>query len=148
MTSTCDSLPRFRSSVTETKECPRCEDTLEVTSSFHKRGVGWQTYCKDCTKEYNREHYQRQSLHDRKRRRLRQRYKLPMSVYSQMMEDQQGHCLLCHRHSEDRALVVDHCHDTGKVRGLICSQCNAGIGLLGDGRDPEIFDRAREYLTP
>ena len=130
----------------ETKECLRCLKDLEV-SLFHKRGGGWQNYCKECTKEYNREHYQRLSHHDRKRRQLRQRYKLPMSEYARMFAEQKGNCLICTRHSEDRALVVDHCHDSGKIRGLICSQCNAGIGLLGDGRDPEIFDRARQYLA-
>lgn len=50
-------------------------------------------------------------------------------------------CSICCT-SED--LVIDHCHDTGKVRGKLCRKCNSGIGLLKD--DPNLLLRARAYL--
>lgn len=41
--------------------------------------------------------------------------------------------------------VVDHCHDTGKIRGILCSQCNRGIGLLQD--NPDIMRKAADYVS-
>ncbi len=41
-------------------------------------------------------------------------------------------------------LVIDHCHSTGAIRGLLCSNCNTAIGLLSD--NPEIIRKAADYL--
>lgn len=43
-------------------------------------------------------------------------------------------------------LLIDHCHQGGHVRGLLCDQCNRGIGLLQD--DPDVLERAVAYLDP
>lgn len=57
--------------------------------------------------------------------------------YEQMVEDQQGRCAICKRHRSEfkQNLSVDHNHETGKVRGLLCAACNRGIGLMGDSAD-------------
>lgn len=60
-----------------------------------------------------------------------------------MFAEQLGLCAICHK-PEDIKLAVDHCHDTGKIRGLLCKRCNMGIGLLGDS--PEITLNATLYL--
>lgn len=41
-------------------------------------------------------------------------------------------CEVCGKAEGDRPLCMDHCHETGKLRGLLCSNCNVGIGMLGD----------------
>jgi hypothetical protein len=52
-------------------------------------------------------------------------------------------CAICG--AEDRELVVDHCHVTGRVRGRLCQNCNRGLGLLGDTLAN--INRAKEYLS-
>lgn len=63
-----------------------------------------------------------------------------------MVERQGGGCAICHRGpSKGTArLYVDHDHDTDKVRGLLCQQCNSALGLLQD--DPTIVYNAYTYL--
>lgn len=115
-------------------------------SSFQKRSSskdGLQTYCWPCQKTKARERWN--SLPEWKRRdtNLRNRYKISEAEYVERFDAQNGRCSIC---DQERKLVVDHCHDTGDVRGLICGDCNKGIGFLGDGRDLEIFKNAIEYL--
>lgn len=66
-----------------------------------------------------------------KRRRL---YGLTSEQHDAMLAEQGGGCALCRRTPAEngKRLAVDHCHDTGLVRGLLCSPCNYGLGLLGD----------------
>jgi len=58
-----------------------------------------------------------------------------------------GHtCYICGREeSENKRLAIDHCHETGDIRGLLCSKCNKALGLLGD--DIDTLKRAIEYLA-
>lgn len=60
-----------------------------------------------------------------------------------MLAAQDGVCAICKQTPEGQ-WNIDHCHDTGAVRGLLCSPCNIGIGQLGD--DPERVRAALEYL--
>lgn len=77
--------------------------------------------------------------------RLRRRYGLQVGDYEAMLAAQDGHCALCPRGPGDRWLAVDHCHETGRVRGLLCAPCNRAIAVLGDG--PAGLQRALEYVS-
>jgi len=59
---------------------------------------------------------------------------------------QQGKCFICHKHQSDltHALCADHNHTTKKFRGLLCKNCNMGIGLLGDSMTT--LTEATKYL--
>ena len=78
----------------------------------------------------------------RRNARLKHRYGITAAEYDAMYEAQKGCCAICGKHAEagsspahwKNKLAVDHCHDTGKVRGLLCNDCNAGIGHLGNER--------------
>lgn len=74
--------------------------------------------------------------------RLR-RYKMTPEQYDAMWEAQAKRCALCAK--ETPRPVIDHCHDTGRVRGILCTQCNTGLGKFGDS--PEMLMLAIEYLT-
>lgn len=66
---------------------------------------------------------------------LLRRYGLTDADYDRMFEEQGGHCKLCPRPTGSpsvKALVVDHCHRTGRVRGLLCVNCNTLLGMAGD----------------
>ena len=77
-------------------------------------------------------------------------YGITLVDYYDMYEDQQGLCKICQTEGFTMAkhhklkLVVDHCHTTGVVRGLLCHNCNRALGLLHD--DIDCLDRAKEYL--
>lgn len=76
-------------------------------------------------------------------------YGLTEAQYQAMLEGQDGKCAICgSRHglaSKKHPLYVDHCHSTGKVRGLLCNRCNAGLGMFQD--QPALLVRALNYLS-
>lgn len=74
---------------------------------------------------------------------LKSRFGLTLAVYDQMVRDQNGQCKICFK-TPSRALDVDHDHKTGRIRGLLCNQCNQGIGLLKE--DLAIIQAAYNYL--
>lgn len=78
-------------------------------------------------------------------RQRRNRYGLSNEEFLALVEQQHGSCAICHTSFNERKMHVDHCHTTGAVRGLLCSQCNRAIGLLGD--NAEGLERALLYLT-
>lgn len=63
---------------------------------------------------------------------LKRRYGITLRDYQRMLENQSGSCALCFRKPKRRKLHVDHCHRTGRIRGLLCSRCNQALGALGD----------------
>lgn len=76
-------------------------------------------------------------------RRRQERYGLSIEEYAALGERQGGRCAICEARIDN--LHVDHCHSTGRVRGLLCGPCNRGIGMLRD--DPAILRRAIDYLS-
>lgn len=71
---------------------------------------------------------------------------LTVEGYDKMLSEQNGCCAICgeFRRPDQRVLVVDHNHDTGKIRGLLCHPCNMGIGQLKDSLD--VLRKAVLYL--
>ena len=78
--------------------------------------------------------------------RLRSKFGIGLAEYLGMVEAQAGKCRLCGREesTRQRRLAVDHCHSTGKVRGLLCHHCNTGLGNFMD--DAGLLRRAILYL--
>lgn len=81
---------------------------------------------------------------------LRRTYDISYDNYCQMYADQKGLCAICSgegftmKGCHKLKLVVDHCHKTGKVRGLLCHNCNRALGLLQD--DIQSIENAKAYL--
>jgi len=88
--------------------------------------------------------------------RLRKQFGITAEEYAVMEKAQEGLCLICGRPPQGfarvhegaepvvRRLDVDHCHETGVVRGLLCNLCNQALGLFQD--DPELLRKAAEYI--
>lgn len=78
-------------------------------------------------------------------RLLRKKYKITVEEYERMLVAQNGVCAICEKQPSKRRLHVDHCHKTGRVRGLLCSNCNTAIGKLND--DPALMLKAASYVS-
>lgn len=76
------------------------------------------------------------------------RYGLTIQEYQELLTTQDGRCAICRREWgrgwNGKGNHIDHCHETGRVRGLLCGECNTGIGRFGD--DPALLRRAADYL--
>lgn len=77
---------------------------------------------------------------------LKRDYGISLEQYNQLLEQQEHKCNICGTHRDEfkKDLAVDHCHDTGIVRGLLCKNCNTGIGNFKD--DIDIMKKAIEYI--
>ena len=74
---------------------------------------------------------------------LQSLYGISLEQFDEMSKAQDDACKICKTKTK---LVVDHCHDSGMIRGLLCDGCNKGIGFLKD--NPELVYEASVYLTP
>jgi len=132
----------------DTKICSRCS-IEKKKSSFVKRSnrkSGIQSYCKSCHNKRRRDNYCTKSKREED---LKKTYGISHSDYLNMLSNQNGGCAICNTDNPSKSkrkkhFCVDHCHDTGKIRGLLCDSCNRGIGLLKD--NPDILMNAFKYL--
>lgn len=85
--------------------------------------------------------WQNRDREHQKNLRRKHRYGITADQFNEMLDRQGGLCALCR---EKPPVDVDHCHDTKKVRGLLCRSCNVGLGQLGDTVDGLV--RAIAYL--
>ena len=79
-----------------------------------------------------------------RRSQIKRKYGITLEEYGVMFDKQQGECGICHSIQESKALAVDHCHINGKVRGLLCENCNTGLGKFKD--DPALLKKGLEWL--
>lgn len=161
---------RLRYSNTE-KRCPSCGVTKALTD-FHKdshnKRLGVATYCRKCTLEKMKIWY-RKNIEKRREYRIKNKekikgwgkqwrannkrdyhqynclkYGITSQDYLKILQAQNGGCAICGKPANRRKLDIDHCHLTGRVRGLLCPDCNIGIGRLGDST--EHLKKALIYL--
>ena len=106
-------------------------------------------YCKECKKEwrkkYDSENREKLRAYDFKRG-LKRYYRISLDEYQKLFDIQKGCCAICGRHQEEltRSLAIDHCHKTKTIRGLLCDNCNPGIGYFKES--VELLIKAIEYL--
>lgn len=107
------------------ERCSRCGKLRAPEDRRH------QSYCRECSRAY-----------------LRMRaYGITQEEYDARLAEQGGRCAICKAPPEASrygVLAVDHCHDKGHVRGLLCDKCNRLLGHWKD--DPTLLRRAAEYL--
>jgi hypothetical protein len=106
----------------------------EVTRDWRERNKAQIVERNKAYNEFNKE----RMLNWGRKYWLRKGYGLTLEQYNEMVARQDGKCLICQDkphlvgNKRQKTLHVDHCHDSGKIRGLLCHQCNCAIGLLKD----------------
>jgi hypothetical protein len=147
------------------KKCPKCTRILEDQKFYIKRykngSTGLRSYCKDCSTA-ERDEWRRTSPSDNERNKFYNKkhadrirgmklvknywphltWEQAITEWQTLFNKQNGKCALGH---EAKRLHVDHCHATGRVRGLLCYNCNNGIGRLKDNVD--LLQKAIIYLS-
>lgn len=155
----------------DTHRCASCSETKSINEFYiHRRkdrGNREQVrpYCKKCLAAKNAEYKQRnheqvaeyyrsyrqtnkgrwtRSPEDRRAENLR-KYNITIEDYDMLEAQQSNLCAICRKPSTNRRrLHVDHCHTTGKVRGLLCFRCNTALGGFSD--DVALLESAIKYL--
>ena len=135
--------------------CSVCKKEKSIDQFYPRRKkgvqVGYDNRCMDCRKEGNRKwinknanyHKDRYGARYKRNINLQREYGITIDQYEAMVELQEGRCAICEK-DFGKKLYVDHCHDTGRVRALLCQKCNSGLGMFDDRAD--LIDRASAYL--
>ena len=143
-----------------TQTCSYCNSELPL-SEFHKNGntrFGVSLKCKECTHKYDVEYYSknREKILENKKsyyksngtsikmKKIVDRFEITKEEYDYMNKMQDGLCAICGLKPGKKGLAVDHCHNTGEIRGLLCGRCNTALGSFRD--DKEILLSALSYL--
>ena len=96
---------------------------------------------------YKSREYYKNNKETVKNRYLERVYDISLEDYNFLLESQNNKCKICKREcSSGKSLAVDHNHDTGEVRGLLCKNCNIGLGMFFDNLD--FLESAVLYLKP
>lgn len=154
------------------KKCTKCGEVKELSEFYRQNSKsGYRAECKECSQKREREKFsagsealqkkyekQRHSWNDpenwSKRQlavrkcHLKRTYGMSLEDFQDRLEDQKQCCAICGDHITTvthKQLVVDHCHTTGKIRGLLCDLCNTALGKFKDNK--EILQRAIKYLN-
>lgn len=113
------------------KHCLKCQKYRQ-TEEFNKdrnRSDGLQVYCRSCQSELSQTIYARDTSVTHKGL-LRRKYGLTPEQYQEMLDSQNGVCAICETPPTDKRLAVDHDHDTGAIRGLLCKNCNVKLATV------------------
>ena len=129
------------------KICPSC--SVEKPLTDYWKG---QHSCVDCSKWKQKNYWNSRTPQKRLEQHLKYKYGISPEVFLKAWDDQRGNCAICKDTLPDlmtyenrrRGYAIDHNHDTGEFRGILCTECNTLLGMSGDS--PEILKEAIRYL--
>ncbi|MFE7744402.1 endonuclease VII domain-containing protein [Nocardia sp. NPDC057455] len=135
---------------TDQKYCTLC-DSVKPRTEFRpepRRRDGYYPHCRPCASKASKAIRQNNIERYRERERLTylsKKFNITHDEVRAIFRNSNGLCEICGGPPNGRGgLHVDHCHTTGKIRGLLCNSCNVSIGHFRD--DPAILRRAADYL--
>jgi hypothetical protein len=135
----------------QTKLCTKCNIVKPLDRIMYYKGrVNGKLYyrgiCKDCHnakgKLWKKNNPEKADQIMRKSK-LKLNYGIIQDDYDRMLKYQNNQCAICKK-SSDKRLQIDHCHNTNKIRGLLCFNCNTGLGKFED--NIEFIERAALYI--
>lgn len=125
------------------KICIRCNENkpLNKFGNHPTAKDGKRNQCESCRYQLRKN----RPKHDHQIKNYRAaRYGITMEEFNLMLNNQNNACAIC-KSNFIKNPHIDHCHETKIVRGLLCGNCNTGIGLLRD--DPKLLKEAFKYLS-
>ncbi len=133
-------------------KCSKCGGTKYYTSWYTKKGMKKKYLnknCRSCTleaqKKYNNTPHGKAAITLLQRKNHLKQYGLTPESYQEMVDAQNGVCWICQKPEKNgNNLSVDHCHDSGQIRGLLCRGCN--MGIAGLKHDKNLLLVAIRYL--
>lgn len=131
----------------EYKKCFACKETKPIFEYYKSNVRYYQNECKECNKTRKQAwHKTDQGKRSSANTKLKARFGITLEQYEEMYASQDGKCLICgvQESVQGHRLAVDHCHTTGKIRGLLCKSCNVGLGNFYD--NPELLKNAAKYI--
>lgn len=133
------------------KKCSKCgEEKQDIYfGKDSKQKLKLKSWCKQCVNTHLKKKYWDNptlSAEIGRIKHLKKYYGISNEEYLKMFDEQKGCCAICNISQTElkKKLFVDHCHNTGKVRGLLCRQCNSVLGYAYDNVD--ILTKSIEYL--
>jgi protein-arginine kinase activator protein McsA len=128
------------------------DKTIRHFPKHNPPSAGSKKWCSDCATEHSRSYRQKYRSKPEVQeaqwaKNLKRTYGMTKENYFQMLKEQGDACAICvgfRNLKSKRRLAVDHCHKTGKIRGLLCDYCNRGIGVFEDR--PKLIEVAAAYL--
>lgn len=136
------------------KQCCKCKQELPlVCFNKHCRTKdGLRTRCKSCESEDAKNRRKQELDKDYLGTRLKEQasnlkrmFGISIDYWKQKADAQDNKCAICNKECiTGKRLAVDHDHETGAIRDLLCSNCNQGLGKFQDS--PQLLDKAAEYL--
>jgi hypothetical protein len=131
------------------KTCIKCNISKPLTEFNTYKSIKGElkhkARCKSCQAIYQKRYLTKECPIKLRNRKLYARYGITHDQYVSLLEKQNNACLICESPATSpTSLFVDHNHDTGEVRGLLCHHCNTALGLFKDS--PQLLKKAVSYL--
>ena len=148
------------------KECSKCKQTLPANLDYfskNKRGKdNLHSICKECRNKQrreaynqNKEHYNTKNLEyyynnkekwvlSNRKSCYKRKYNITIEQYNKILLEQNNKCKICGTENKEKYFHIDHNHKTGKIRGLLCCNCNLALGFIKD--NSFILIKAINYL--
>lgn len=129
------------------KRCSKCRVHRSVSyfAPDNRRPDRLGSWCRYC-KSDNSRNWRQANPDKSKDKILKRKFGISLEEYNEMFSEQNGRCATCFKHQSEfsRALCVDHCHVTGKIRALLCASCNSLLGHFE--KKPELFNAFASYV--
>jgi hypothetical protein len=145
-------------------KCRACHKTInhteEVKTKKREDIKEWRKKNPEKRAEQKKRSYEKHKEHQRQKSKdwyhtnkdryrdgaMLRKYGITLEQFNSLREGQNYCCAICGAHESENAqgLVIDHCHEAGNVRKLLCTPCNVGLGMFKD--NPELLIKAADYL--
>lgn len=147
-----------------TKKCSKCQESKPLGDfcKYHLSKDGHNSVCKACVKAYTQENIEKvrkykndyyyanreKCIEKDRKNYLKRKYNVTVEWFEEQLDRQNGKCMICgttEGGGKSSTLHVDHNHETGQIRGLLCQPCNTGLGLFKE--NTELLEKAIHYVN-